>query len=200
MIVKTTNLELPDEDVIAYAAKLIKAGAAVVFPSDTAYGLAVNPQDQAAVKRLFKIKQRPADKQVSCIFGDLEQVKKWAYVDRKELRILERNLPGPFTFILRAPPEYPISSETVGVRIPASPVTKALAAALGEPYTATSANRSSLPACYSPEDIQAQFEGQIYQPDVLLDAGRLAPFPPSAVIDIREGAKTVLREGIARVR
>ena len=200
MKVLPIDIQNPDQATLEYAARMTAAGAVVVFPSDSCYGRATNAANTEAVVRLYKIKQRPFDKQISCIFRDMAQIKEWGEIGPKEQRTLERNLPGPFTFILHAKAEYPLDSPSLGVRIPNSVLTRSLSNLLNSPYTATSANRGGLDPSYSLEDIHRQFDGQIYQPDVMLDAGRLPQYPPSAVIDIRDGKKQIIREGVARVR
>jgi tRNA A37 threonylcarbamoyladenosine synthetase subunit TsaC/SUA5/YrdC len=72
--------------------------------------------------------------------------------------------------------------------------------ALGQPYTATSANLSGREPAYSVDRVLQQFEGKIFQPDLILDAGKLPEYPPSAVVDLRPRKPKVLREGVARLR
>lgn len=200
MIVRKIDLHSPEQDTLDYAAKMIEAGAIVVFPSDSSYGLATNPQSSEAIKRIFKVKERPYEKNISCIFKSIEQISLWAEVGSSQQRILERNLPGPFTFILKTRVACPLEGDTIGVRIPDSSLTKALAHTLDIPFTATSANRSGLEAAYSLADIYQQFDGQIFQPDLILDAGKLPQYPASAVIDIQSNKPKTLREGVARIR
>ncbi len=198
--IMTSANDNPEEEVIAYAAKMLKAGAVVAFPSDTSYGLAADPSNQDAMRRLYKIKGRDANIPVSCIFSDIDQIEDWAVVNPNQRKTLEKNLPGPFTLILEPRMTYPLGGQTIGVRIPDSSVSKAIARAFGLPFTATSANRSGLEPTYSLEEIQQQFEGQIYQPDVIMDAGKLVKLPSSAVIDIREKKPKIIRQGVARLR
>ncbi len=200
MIVRQIDQLSPDQETLEYAAKMIEAGAIIVFPSDSSYGLATNPHNSEATKRLFKVKERPYEKNISCVFRSIEQFGLWAEVGPTQQRILERNLPGPFTFILKARVACPLEGDSIGVRIPDSSLTKALAHVLDIPFTATSANRSGLEPAYSLSDIYQQFDGQIFQPDLILDAGKLPQYPASAVIDIRGKKPLTLREGVARIR
>ncbi|QQG50084.1 MAG: threonylcarbamoyl-AMP synthase [Candidatus Berkelbacteria bacterium] len=200
MFVRKIDVNLPDQSVIEYAAKLIDGGGVVVFPSDSCYGLAADATNRSAVERLYKIKQRPFDKQISCIFRDLEQIEQWTVVGKSQRKTLERNLPGPFTFVLQARVGCPLEGETVGVRIPDNSITRALAHTLGKPYTATSANISGEEVTYDLDEIFRNFERQIYQPDLILDAGKLPQYPTSAVVDIRKNRPVIIREGVAKVR
>lgn len=190
----------PDQTVLEHASRLIKAGAIVVMPTDSSYGLATDPSSTEAVRRLFKVKERSGEKKISCVFRDIEQISRWAEVGTFQQRILERNLPGSFTFILATRVACPLEGESIGVRIPDFSITKSLAHVLDQPFTATSANRSGLEPAYSLDDIFRQFEGQIFQPDLILDAGKLPQYPASAVVDIRSKKLVILREGVAKVR
>src|SRR3989344_1401926 len=91
MFVRKIDVNLPDQSVIEYAAKLIDGGGVVVFPSYSCYGLAADATNRSAVERLCKIKQRPFDKQISCVFRDLEQIEQWTVVGKSQRKTLERN-------------------------------------------------------------------------------------------------------------
>lgn len=186
-----------DQTTLKHTAKLIEAGAVVIFPTDTSYGMATNPLNPEAVNRLYKIKQRDENEPIACVFRDIDQVEQFGRVNARQLKILKRNLPGPFTFILE-PKNNVLPWPTLGVRIPDYLFTKALSHETTVPFTATSANIHGQPATYSLQEILAQFEGKIYQPDLILNAGVLRRYPPSTVVDIRSDKPIILREGIAR--
>jgi len=200
MQVRKIDPHIPDQAIIDYAARLISGGGVVVFPSDSCYGLAANAASKEAVNRVFKIKQRPYEQNVSCVFKDIAQIEEWAEIGKAQRKVLERNLPGPFTFLLNARVAYPLDGEIVGARIPDSSITKMLAHTLNAPYTATSANISGFEPAYSLDDIYRYFESQIYQPDLIIDAGKLPEYPPSAVVDIRSNKPQIIRDGVAKVR
>jgi len=182
----------------------IKDGLVVAFPSDTSYGLACDPRNLFSYNSLFKIKERPANKQISCIFRDIEQIKLWTKITKWQKEILLKNLPGPFTFLLEPNKNYPIKGQdgaviSIGVRIPYFSFTKALSQLLEFPYTATSANVSGNTPFYDSLAVLTEFENRKYQPGLVVDFGVLPVNPPSTVADLRNDKVTIIRDGTARV-
>jgi L-threonylcarbamoyladenylate synthase len=185
----------PGFEAVKAAAEYIANGGVVVFPSDSCYGLAADPRNSAAMEKLYLIKNRPAEKAVSCIFRSIDTIAEWAELSPAIITLLEMHLPGPFTFLLEPKLAYPLFSEDalVGARIPDHPFTQALSEAVG-PYTATSANRSGEPSTYSIDELQSQLAGGEL-PDLLLDAGVLPAVAPSTVVDLTVSPPTIVRQG-----
>jgi tRNA threonylcarbamoyl adenosine modification protein (Sua5/YciO/YrdC/YwlC family) len=138
-------------DAVAQAAAALTAGGAVALPTDTVYGLAVLPGVDGAVARLFALKGRAADVPVAVLCADADQA--LALADPAtvgdDVRRLAAGLwPGPLTLVLRRRPGlgWPLGepATTVGVRCPAEPLVRALAAEVG-PLATTSANRHGEP-------------------------------------------------------
>ncbi len=186
-----------DEAAVTEAASVLKGGGVVLFPSDTCYGLAVDALEPNALDRLYAMKMRPREKAVSCIFASIDAIAEYALVEREAREILERNLPGPFTFLLPARPDSPLPFLLIGARIPDCPLTQTLAHALGAPYTATSANISGRESCYDVKEFLHQYAlaGLRDLPDLALDAGDLPRIPPSTVIDLSRGKPRTVRSG-----
>ena len=178
------------------AKKYIQEGKVIAFPSDTCYGLAVDPTNPEAMQRLYALKSRSPEKAVSIIFPSINAAKEWAKVPKGTEEILKSNLPGPFTFLLTPTPAYPLNTEAVAIRIPDNPHTKKLSDVLGSSYTATSANISNEPACYSPSEMKVQG----LHPDFIIDAGELPHNEPSTVIDLRSGEPVIVREGSGKLQ
>ncbi len=174
----------------------LSAGKTIVYPTDTCYGIAVDPSNKNAMDRLFILKNRPHDKNISCIFKDIDQVSLWAKLDKNQNQVLQKNLPGAFTFILEAKIDCPIRQLTVGVRIPNFEFTKQLSEITHIPYSATSANISGMPSCYKVEDFLEQIKSinGIY-PDLIVDAGELIQNQPSTVVDLTKDTPRIIREG-----
>lgn len=168
------------------AVHAIREGKVVLIPTDTCYGLAVDPSNPKAVEKLFAIKRRADDKKVSLIYPSIVHIEQSVLISPWQKMILQKNLPGPFTFIING----------VGIRIPEHPFTQALAETLGDPYTATSANISGNPPLYSAAGVIEEF-GKVL-PDLVIDAGELPNNPPSAVIDLSNDKLQTIRAG-ARV-
>ncbi len=185
----------PSRDAVAAAVDALRAGNVVAFPTDTLYGLAVDPRRRDAVARLFALKGRDATVAVPLIAADLEQAMGAADLGEREQRAAEAFWPGPLSIV--APANVCITREvlggrqTVAIRVPAHEIARELARAFGFAITATSANRSGQPAA---ESADAVVEA-LADVSVLLDGGRAAGGAPSTIISF-DGLRPVLvREG-----
>jgi len=182
------------------AAVALADGAVVAVPTDTVYGLAVDPTQPAAVERLFACKGRPADVPLPILVAGDEQVALVA----DELELAARNLaqrywPGPLTLVVPRRPGFhvdlggpPAARQTVGVRRPDHPVVVALCELLG-PLAVTSANLHGAPPATTAAEVVRVFTGS-GQPELVLDAGRCDGVP-STVVECRGPASRCLREG-----
>jgi L-threonylcarbamoyladenylate synthase len=186
-----------NDRVLHQAVLAIRRGGVVALPTDTLYGLAVDPFRAEAVERLFAVKGRDASQALLLIAADVQQVRTWIG-DLPPLaeRLASRFWPGPLTLLLAPPAALPaaVSAGTsrVGVRVPAHPVARALCGACGCPLTATSANMSGDPASASPDDIARTLGDRI---DVLVDAGMAPGGPPSTIVDATGAAPVLVRPG-----
>ena len=186
--------------VLRQAADVIAAGGVVVFPTETAYGLAADPANAAAVRKIFAIKGRRADKQLPLIAGSLAQAKSFVSLSGMSLKLAKKYWPGPLSIISRLRPGKKIagirgSVPTVALRVPALSWARSLADDFGAPITSTSANLSGQQAVYGSAGIRRSFSGRRHQPDLFLDAGSLPTRKPSTIIKIEDGRIKVLRPG-----
>ena len=187
----------PDPALIARAAAVIKAGGLVAMPTDTLYGLAANPFDEAAVRRVFVVKGRPEDNPLLLVAADLDQIRaSLGPMPAMALALAERFWPGPLTLLVPAtpvlPPDLTSGTDVVGVRVPAHAVPRRLCRASGSPLTATSANVTGQPATADPEMVAETLGPHI---DVLLDAGKTLGGPASTVIDTTDERPRLVRAG-----
>jgi L-threonylcarbamoyladenylate synthase len=187
----------PEPRVIDEAVRSIRAGAVIAVPTDTLYGLAVDPFDEAAVARLFAAKGRSADIAVPLIAGDTTQVREHlGSLFPLAQCLVDRYWPGPLTLLLPAPTKLvagvTAGTGKVGVRVPAHAVARALCAAAGVPLTATSANLSGTSPSANPDDIVRALDGRI---DLLLDAGITPGGPASTIVDVTGEAPRLVRAG-----
>lgn len=194
------NLKNYSSNLLQNLAKRIKNAEIGVIPTDTCYGLAANPNIKPVIENVYKIKNRDPEKQISCIFKDINQIKKWCDVTLLQEDILKANLPGAFTFILTPNKNYPLGGKTAGIRIPDFRFTKELSQELTIPYTATSANLAGQPSCYSVEEFLEQIKNHTFKPDYIVDAGILPQHEPSTVVDIRTPNTKILREGSGELK
>lgn len=199
MEIVAVNPEKPELGTIALASDQIKKGFAVVVPTDTVYGLAVNALDEAALERMFRIKKRPRTKAVPLFVKDIAMARKLAYISDDVQRKLEALWPGQVTVVLYKKDIVPSlaagGGETIALRIPDHQVVRELIRAVDAPLTGTSANISGLQPTNDPEGVRAQFINEAAEPDLMLHAGILAKTDPSTVIDLTEGKPRLLRIG-----
>jgi L-threonylcarbamoyladenylate synthase len=193
----TVDPESPAGDAVALAAQVIARGGLVILPTDTLYGLAVNPFNAQAVERVFQAKGRAAAQALPLIAADVTQVGQALGVLAPQAAALaERFWPGALTLLLPAAaalaPGVAGGTGRVGVRVPAHAVARALCVACGTLLTATSANVSGEPASNDP-DVVARALGE--SADVLLDAGLTPGGPPSTIVDMTGATPVLVRAG-----
>lgn len=186
-----------DEGVIALAADAIRDGRLVVMPTDTLYGLAADPFNVEAVRRIFAVKGRAEGQPLSLVAADARQVSgQIAALSPVAARLARRFWPGPLTLVLPAPAtlgrEVTGGTGTVGIRVPAHAVTRALCRASGTVLTATSANLSGAPASADPDEASARIADGCA---VLLDAGPTPGGPASTILDVTGDTVRQIRAG-----
>lgn len=187
----------PQSDAIQEAATWIRSGRVVAIPTDTLYGLAVNPFDAAAVARLFAAKGRPDERALPLIAADAAQVMTHiGPLSATAGRLVRRFWPGPLTLLLPAPAslarDVTAGTGRVGVRVPADHIACAVAAAVGTPITATSANISGEPPTDDPDVVERTL-GRVV--DFLLDTGRTPGGAPSTIVDVSAQTPELIRAG-----
>ena len=183
---------------LADAAAVISRGGVVSIPTDTLYGLAVDPFSTAAISRLFAVKGRADTRAVALIAADLEQVTaQLGALPPIAQRLAAAYWPGPLTMLIARPNAIPAQltgeSEHVGVRVPAHDLARALCRACGHPLTATSANLSGEPASDDPDHIARVFASS--DVELLLDAGRTPGGPPSTIVSVTGDDVHLVRPG-----
>lgn len=187
----------PEENVLRDAAAVLARGGLVLFPTDTFYGLAVDPWRPAAVARLFAVKGRDARVAVPLIAADAAQVGAWiGPLGQTGARLAAAFWPGPLTLVIEArsglDPALLGGGSSVAVRVPAHPVAAGLARALGRPVTSTSANRSGEPPGACLAEVPASLTAEV---DLVLDAGSCPGGAPSTIVDVRAGDAVLVRTG-----
>jgi len=189
--------DAPQRDAIEEAAKWILAGGVVAIPTDTLYGLAVDPFRADAVKRLFDVKGRPEDRGVPLIAADVAQVESGMIrLSPLATRLAERFWPGPLTIVVPAPVALAAGvtagSGTVAVRVPAHDVARTICRLAGRPVTATSANISGHQATADPDEVERTLGDRI---DLLIDTGRTRGGAPSTIVDATTAEPRLIRAG-----
>ena len=187
----------PDAYDLAPAVAALKNGGVVAFPTETFYGLAVDPRSAAAVAKVFELKQRAPDQPLPLIASDIDQVAGHAgTLTPLAARLASRGWPGPLTLIIPASRHLcdavHLSTGTIAVRVPADAVARALAARVGHAITSTSANISGEPPSATPDRVVASLGSGI---DVLIDAGPTPAGLPSTIVDATGDVPVLVRAG-----
>lgn len=182
---------------IDLAVEHLQQGRIVAFPTETYYGLGVDPENEAAVEKLFRLKERPVEKPLLLLVADLEQLHHFvASVPQEYYVLIEKYWPGPLTLIFPARAsvnrKLTAGTETVGMRISPHPVAAQLVRIFGRAITATSANISGLAPAETAEQVYSMFGEQV---DYIVDGGKTSANSCSTVVGIGESGLEVYREG-----
>jgi L-threonylcarbamoyladenylate synthase len=189
----------PEADRVRYIVKCLQAGAVVALPTDTFYGLAVDPVNLRAVESIYEIKSRLKHKPLSLLIADMAQ----AYEVARDLGntfdiLTERFWPGPLTLIVRAGAKLPLRSTAntgnVALRVPDAAIARAVVKAFGLPVTATSANLQGVPECTYAACVRDQIGDRI---PLIVDGGPTARSTHTTIVDLSGGGDSwqILREG-----
>lgn len=178
------------EDKIEKARKVIEKGGTVIFPTETAYGIAADATREEAVEKVYELKKRPRGKGLTVIVKSLEQAEKYADFSEDEKKIVEEFMPGPLTLIVEKKENVPDNlNEQFAFRISSSETARKLAE--NTPITATSANISGKETSYSVEDISDELKDKA---DYIIDAGELDEGPTSTIAELKDDL-VIHREG-----
>lgn len=193
------NIVPINKKTIRQAIRILKQGGSVVFPTETAYGLAVDTSNKKAIKKVFNIKQRSPEKSLPWIAASLAMAKKYVKFSPLAMKLAKKYWPGPLTMVLPNRFDRLTAGKkgrgTVALRVSANKIAKRLSAGLDKPIISTSANISGLPTCYSAGVVLKQFAKKSLAPDLILDAGQLPKRQPSTIIKITRGKIKILRQG-----
>jgi len=195
-----TTLFISAGDDLGPAIEAIESGGIIAFPTETSYGLGVDPFNEEGVKRLFSLKCRSLDKPLPLLVGNMAMVRSLTTVTSPLAeKLIKKFWPGPLTLIFEAAPEAPAlvtareeGRRSIGLRISPHPLCQRLLQALGRPLTATSANTARMPPALDAIEVEEYFDGSV---DIIIDSGRLEGGPPSTVVDARGDEPLFLREG-----
>lgn len=187
----------PSDPRISDAAEIIRSGGLVAFPTETVYGLGANALDPDAVRRIFSAKGRPADNPLIAHISEFEEIRRLVSALPPEAELLaEKFWPGPLTIILPVAPSVPkevtAGLPTVGVRLPANDIARALIKESGVPIAAPSANSSGKP---SPTTAMHVYDDMCGRIEAVLDGGRSGVGVESTIVSLAGGTPKLLRPG-----
>jgi L-threonylcarbamoyladenylate synthase len=191
----TEIISAQDSNVISKALDILRAGGLVAFPTDTVYGVGALVFDGKAVESIYIAKDRPIEKAIPILVGEIMDMEKVAREIPRTARILaSRFWPGPLTCIVPKKltlPEAVSATSTVGVRMPDHAVARILLRFAG-PVAVTSANISGRESPQTAEEVFAQLNGRI---ELIIDGGKTPGGIPSTLVDCTTQELKVLREG-----
>ncbi|HEY4354815.1 MAG TPA: L-threonylcarbamoyladenylate synthase [Acidobacteriaceae bacterium] len=189
----------PEPHLISQIVRSLQSGEVVALPTDTFYGLAVDPVNLHAVDRIYDLKSRARHKPLSLLIEDVPHAYELARnIDGAFDRLAERFWPGPLTIVVKAGSKLPLrvtaNTGNVALRVPEAAICRAIVAELGLPITATSANLRGLPECTRASCVREQFGDKL---TVIVDGGSTARSVPTTIVDLSGGGNSwmILREG-----
>ena len=182
------------------AARVLRSGGIVAFPTDTVYGLAAVATDAAACAKLWLAKGRPPERAIPLFLPSLDALPAVAVVNAAGLALARRYWPGPLTIVFAKAPGFDSAalagSQTVAVRVPDHPAVLALVRLVDAPLAVTSANKSGGSNPRTAAEVEAQLGDAL---DLLLDGGPCADDLPSTIVDVTVDPPVVLRQGALRL-
>ncbi len=178
------------------AAELLREGELVAFPTETVYGLGADAENEAAVRKIFETKGRPADHPLILHLGSASWLGDWVTAASELAQTLARKFwPGPLTLVLkrgaRVPHVVTGGLDTVAVRVPAHPLALELLSAFASAIAAPSANRFGNVSPTTAAHVRAEFGDAVF----ILDGGPSNVGVESTIVDLSRGAPVILRPG-----
>ncbi len=181
---------------IEQAAKIIREGGTVAFPTETVYGLGANALDEAAIAKIFAAKCRPSWDPLIVHVSDQEMMAKVAIATQQAEKLIQHFWPGPLTLLLPRTPKVSdaitAGRPLIGVRMPSHPLALALIRAAGVPIAAPSANRFGHTSPTTADHVLEDLDGRI---DAVLDGGPTSVGVESTVLDPNQSPMLIYRPG-----
>lgn len=169
----------------------------MIYPTDTLYGMGCDALNVRAVEKICELKGiNPQKSNLSIICNDLSAISEYAKVNTPVFKLMKRNLPGPFTFILPTTSSLPKiykNKKTVGIRVPDNNIIREVVALLGNPVLNSSLkeNNEEIEYTTDPELIHEKWEGIV---DIVIDGG-FGGIEPSTVVDCTSDEPEIIRQG-----
>ena len=189
----------PQPERIDYIVSCLRKGDVVALPTDTFYGLAVDPVNLHAVEQIYQIKTRQKQKPLSLLIASVAQAYELARETGPLLdKLAEQFWPGPLTMIVKASGKLPLRSTAntgnVALRVPDAAIPRAVVERFGLPITATSANLHGASECTNAGCVRDQIGDRI---PLIIDGGPTGRSQPTTIVDLTlgEGHWEILREG-----
>ena len=167
----------------------------IAFPTETVFGLGVFYDDQEAYELLNKIKQRREDKPYTMMLSKVEDIDKYAYVDKKYQKLINKFMPGSLTILVRSKDSVPsyVTHNTgiIGIRIPSNKEALELLDYVKKPLLVPSANRADQKPALNEEEVKTIFSDEIK----VVIPGQISSGEPSTIIDLTGDEIKLVRKG-----
>ena len=177
------------------AKKALENHQVIAFPTETVFGLGVYYDDEEAYQLLNKIKRRREDKPYTLMLSNVDQISKYAYIEKKQLDGLKTFMPGPVTLLLKCKDSVPgyVTHYTgvIGVRVPANKEALNLLKYLGKPLLVPSANRADEKPAMNDAEVKQIFQDEIAE----IIPGQSVGGLPSTIIDLTGLEIKLVRQG-----
>jgi tRNA threonylcarbamoyl adenosine modification protein (Sua5/YciO/YrdC/YwlC family) len=196
MLIKLYN-DNPNLREIDKIVSALHDGGIVIYPTDTLYAIGCDALNVRAVEKICNLKGiNPEKSNLSIICNDLSIMSEYAKVDTPTFKLMKRNLPGPFTFILTTTSSLPKiykKKKTVGIRVPDNDIIREIVARLGNPVLSTSVKDENDEIEYTtnPELIHEKWQDFA---EIVIDGG-IGGIEPSTVVDCTSGEPVIIRQG-----
>ena len=180
----------------------LRDGETVIYPTDTIYGIGCDALNVRAVEKICQLKGiDPQKSNLSIICNDLSNITEYAKVSTSNFKLMRRNLPGPFTFILPTTSTLPRifkNRKTVGIRVPANAIIQDLVSMLGNPILSTTIKDENDEVEYTtnPELI---YEKWADFADIVIDGG-IGGMEPSTIVDCTGEEPIIIRQGLGELK
>lgn len=187
----------PNPREVAKVMEILRDGGIIIYPTDTVYAMGCDALNVRAIERICKMKGiDPQKTNLSIICYDLSTISEYAKVSNTEFKLMKRNLPGPFTFILNATNSLPKiykNRKEVGIRVPDNNIIRTLVNELGNPILTTSVRDKDDIMEYStdPELIEEEYGNLV---DAVIDGG-YGGLEPSTIVDCTGEEIQIVRQG-----
>lgn len=190
----------PNFQRILKVAEVLESGGIIIYPTDTVYAMGCDIRAKKSIEKIARLKNlNPRNPELSLIFHDMSQLSEYTVVrDNSVFKLLKRNLPGPFTFIVQANNQIPVlfknKKKTVGIRIPDNLIVLELVKALGRPIITTSIHDPDEVIEYTtdPELIHEKYRDFA---EIVIDGG-YGRNEASTVVDCTGDEPVILRQGL----
>ncbi len=193
-----------DPRLIQQAVQILKKGGLIIFPTDTVYSVGCDLNNKKAMNDLASFKGLKLKKtKFSIICHDLKHLSEYVkHIDRPVFKILNKSLPGPFTFILQATNEIPRLFDTkrkeIGIRVPDNDIIREIVKELGNPIATTSLHDDEdviKDYFIDPYIIYERFDNQV---ELIIDGGK-GRLETSTIVDLSDGTPKIVRQGIGEL-